>query len=153
MRFPTLFFFSQELAPPPSMTLQIDISKESTEEIELPPLDDKDVVWQVRAFERHLVILTQNRIVISTGQGKWHILDKAPGMMDVVQAADQWLYFSHISGDILRMDPLTFEITHAFAPTQLAVGRKLDADSHMLLQHGPRIFVGRPEGIIDGTPP
>jgi hypothetical protein len=61
------------------MTLQIDVSKDQKQEIELPALDDKDVVWQLRGFKKHLVILTQNRIVISSGQGKWHILDKAPG--------------------------------------------------------------------------
>jgi hypothetical protein len=59
--------------------MKLKISSEQEEEIELPALDEKDSVWQLRAFPKFLVILTQNRIVISTGQGKWHILGNAPG--------------------------------------------------------------------------
>ena len=134
------------------MTLQIDITKEKTQEIELPPLDEKDVVWQVRAFLKYLVILTQNRIVISSGQGKWHILDKAPGMMDVVEAKNNQLCFLHVSGDVLMMETETFQVVEAFHPREVVVGRKVDADSHMLLRSGDHIFVGHMEGIIDRTP-
>ena len=156
------------------MTLQIDVSKGKTQDIELPPLDDKDVVWQLRAFTKFLVILTQNRIVISTGQGKWHILNEAPGtlwhnyqkqsfdahgppcarsgMMDVVEAPGNRLCFLHISGDVYMMETKNFQVEEVYHPREVVVGRKLDADSHMLMRSGEHIFVGHLEGIIDRTP-
>ena len=73
-------------------------------------------------------------------------------MMDVLEASKNRLCFLHISGDILMMDTERFEVVEAFHPREVVVGRKLDADSHMLLRSGKRIFVGHLEGIIDRTP-
>lgn len=141
-----------ELAPPPSIKLQIDVSKDKCEEIELPAIDKKDVVWQLRAFTKFLVILTQNRIVISTGQGKWHILNEAPGMMDVIEAPGDRLCFLHISGNVMMMETKTFQVEEVLYPREPVVGRKLDADSHRMMRAGDYIFVGHLEGIIDRTP-
>jgi hypothetical protein len=70
-------------------------------------------------------------------------------MMDVIDAGNNQLGFLHISGDLLFMDMKTLQITEAFHPREPVVGRKLDADSHMLMRSGSNIFVGHLEGIID----
>ena len=67
----------------------------------------------------------------------------------MIDAGGNVLCFLHISGDLLFMDMTTFEVKDAFHPREPVVGRKLDADSHMLMRSGNHIFVGHLEGIID----
>ena len=140
--------FLQELDPPPPLSIQIDVEDKKTEDIELAPLDEKDIVWQIRTFDKFMVIMTQNQVVLKTPQ-EWHVVAGAPGMMDCVLVSDTHLAFSHISGDILLFNTETMGVDSAHIPETPVVGRKLGTDSHMMIKKGDEVYVGRPEGMVD----
>ena len=133
------------------MHLQIDVMDKKTEEIELPPLDKKDFVWQIRTFETFMVVMTQNQVILKSPT-EWHIVSGAAGMMDCVQLAPPHIAFSHISGDVMLMNRETMAIDAAYLPELAVVGRKFGADSHMMLVKDNYLYIGRPEGLIDSIP-
>ena len=131
------------------MKIQIDVMEKKTEEIELPPLDKEDVVWQLRTFEDFMIVLTQNRMILKTVTD-WHVIDSAAGMMDCVRIGQTpQLAISHISGDVLMFDTEQIRVDAAYMPETPVIGRKLGADSHMMLLKGSNLYVARPEGLVD----
>lgn len=139
-------------APPPEVQFQVEGQEHG---FSFPSLDHEDVTWQVRPFRDYMVVLTQNRVLLSNKVGAWHILENMPGMMDAkINRDNTQLYLTHINGDLFRLslpiDPHTKP--DIFTPKECVVGRKADACSHMLAVTPSGIIIGRPEGMIDTLP-
>lgn len=144
-----LFHGNLPHAPPPEVCFQVEGQDHS---FNFPSLDNEDVTWQVRPFRDYMVVLTQNRVLLSNSVGAWHILENLPGMMDACITEDSaHLFLSHVGGDVFRVKlPINpKEKPEIFTPKESVVGRKVDACSHMLTVTSNNIIAGRPEGIID----
>ena len=156
-------------SPPPEIRLKVqapddapkkmkDWAKSSGNTMKFPSLDERDWVWVVRPFLKVMVVLTQNRVMISDSNGRWQILENMASFIDAaMDERSQQLFLSHVSGDIFTIDLSNgshsmLQEPRIYTPVQMVIGRKADANSHMLAARNGRLVVGRPEGIIDIVP-
>lgn len=146
---------------PPDIHIKVQGTEEATKDlrapIALPSLDGVDHVWQARCLGTALVVLLQNSVLLkpNTPGSEWIHIHNMPGIMDAVEGTPDKgaIALSHINGDIfiVNADRPGEEPTIATPRGPRVIGRKADANSHMLYATDRILTVARPEGMIDSV--
>lgn len=143
--------------------IMVDIEGSSAGVIPIPSHDEIDHVWQVRCMQSSIVVIAQNSVLIrgpkagTESTQEWLQIANLPCIMDAIEldASTGSLAFSHINGDVFVYHPSEPERqpTILTPESHPVVGRKADANSHMLcsiVKDGfCHVYAARPEGMVD----
>lgn len=146
-----IFFLTKELDLSHRFKLPPDIQE--------PPkglitCDKVDAVWQIRAFDPFLIIITQNNVFVYCLEKNVLVKYPMPSIIDALWIDERDIIaLAHMDGRVFLINCITGKVSDTiYKPKKTIWGHKLDdthCNSRLLSYRSDTINISRFEGVID----